>query len=233
MLPLNIKQVCFERAGEMLLKNITLTIKKGVPRILLGANGSGKTLLMRVAHGLIGPTHGEVSWADKTKLQYSVRQTMVFQKPIMLKRTVRENLLFTLSTIEKNIVSKEQLVEKALSEINLSKKANVYAPNLSQGEQQKLAIIRACLLKPEVLFLDEPTSNIDPYYTREIEDLIQHISANGTQIIMSTHNIDQAKRLNGEILFMAKGQLIVQQPADLFFTNVNDSQISEFLTYSL
>ena len=144
------------------LKKINLKIDKGVYG-LSGANGSGKTLLMRVAHGLIGPTHGEVSWADKTKLQYSVRQTMVFQKPIMLKRTVRENLLFTLSTIEKNIVSKEQLVEKALSEINLSKKANVYAPKLSQGEQQKLAIIRACLLKPEVLFLDEPTSNIDPY----------------------------------------------------------------------
>ena len=157
---------------------------------------------------------------------------MVFQKPIMLRRTVKENLLFALNTIENDRTIKEQLVQKALSEVNLSHKADAYAPTLSQGEQQKLAIIRACLLKPEVLFLDEPTSNIDPHYTREIESLIRTISNQGTQIIMATHNIDQAKRLNGEILFMKKGRLIDKRNANEFFANIKDSHISEFLTFS-
>ena len=211
---------------------LAVRIEKGLPKILMGANGSGKTLLMRVAHGLLMPTQGRVSWADNSKSFGSVRQTMVFQKPIMLKRTVKENLLFAVNAIENDRTIKEQLVHKALSEVHLSHKADAYAPTLSQGEQQKLAIIRACLLKPEVLFLDEPTSNIDPHYTREIESLIRTISNQGTQIIMATHNIDQAKRLNGEILFMKKGRLIDKRNADEFFANIKDSHIREFLTFS-
>ena len=232
ILPLKIDRVWYKNAGEILLENITLRIEKGAPKILMGANGSGKTLLMRVAHGLLMPTQGKVSWAENKKNFGSVRQTMVFQKPIMLKRTVKENLLFALNTIEKNRTLKEQIVQNALGEINLSHKADAHAPTLSQGEQQKLAIIRACLLKPEVLFLDEPTSNIDPRYTREIESLITDISNQGTQIIMATHNIDQAKRLNGEILFMKKGRLIDKRNTNEFFANIKDSHISEFLTFS-
>ena len=232
ILPLKIDRVWYKNAGEILLENITLRIEKGAPKILMGANGSGKTLLMRVAHGLLMPTQGKVSWAENKKNFGSVRQTMVFQKPIMLKRTVKENLLFALNTIEKNRTIKEQIVQNALGEINLSHKADAHAPTLSQGEQQKLAIIRACLLKPEVLFLDEPTSNIDPRYTREIESLITDISNQGTQIIMATHNIDQAKRLNGEILFMKKGRLIDKRNTNEFFANIKDSHISEFLTFS-
>ena len=232
ILPLEIDQVWFENGDEVLLENISLRIEKGLPKILMGANGSGKTLLMRVAHGLLIPTQGKVSWAENKKNFGSVRQTMVFQKPIMLRRTVKENLFFALNVVEKNRTTKEQLVEKALSEVNLSHKADAHAPTLSQGEQQKLAIIRACLLKPEVLFLDEPTSNIDPHYTREIESLIKNISNQGTQIIMATHNIDQAKRLNGEILFMKKGRLIDKRNSNDFFENIRDSHISEFLTFS-
>ena len=232
ILPLKIDRVWYKNAGEILLENITLRIEKGAPKILMGANGSGKTLLMRVAHGLLMPTQGKVSWAENKKNFGSVRQTMVFQKPIMLKRTVKENLLFALNTIEKNRTIKEQIVQNALGEINLSHKADAHAPTLSQGEQQKLAIIRACLLKPEVLFLDEPTSNIDPRYTREIESLITDISNQGTQIIMATQNIDQAKRLNGEILFMKKGRLIDKRNTNEFFANIKDSHISEFLTFS-
>ena len=232
ILPLKLDRVWFKNAGEILLENITLRIEKGLPKILMGENGSGKTLLMRVAHGLLMPTQGRVSWADNEKSFGSVRQTMVFQKPIMLKRTVKENLLFALNAIENDRAIKEQLVQKALSEVHLSHKVDAYAPTLSQGEQQKLAIIRACLLKPEVLFLDEPTSNIDPHYTREIESLIRTISNQGTQIIMATHNIDQAKRLNGEILFMKKGRLIDKRNANEFFANIKDSHISEFLTFS-
>ena len=232
ILPLKLDRVWFKNAGEILLENITLRIEKSLPKILMGANGSGKTLLMRVAHGLLMPTQGRVSWADNKKSVGSVRQTMVFQKPIMLRRTVKENLLFALNVIENDRAIKEQLVQKALSEVHLSHKVDAYAPTLSQGEQQKLAIIRACLLKPEVLFLDEPTSNIDPHYTREIESLIRTISNQGTQIIMATHNIDQAKRLNGEILFMKKGRLIDKRNANEFFANIKDSHISEFLTFS-
>ena len=228
ILPLKIDRLWFKSAKEVLLENISLKVEKGLPKILMGANGSGKTLLMRVAHGLLMPTQGNIFWAETNKSLRSARQTMVFQKPIMLKRTVKENLLFALNAIEKDRTTKEQLAQKALNEINLSHKADAHAPTLSQGEQQKLAIIRACLLKPEVLFLDEPTSNIDPYYTREIENLIKKISDHGTQIIMSTHNIDQAKRLNGEILFMASGRLIDRQHANEFFANNKDSHISEF-----
>ena len=136
ILPLKIDRVWYKNAGEILLENITLRIEKGAPKILMGANGSGKTLLMRVAHGLLMPTQGKVSWAENKKNFGSVRQTMVFQKPIMLKRTVKENLLFALNTIEKNRTLKEQIVQNALGEINLSHKADAHAPTLSQGEQQ-------------------------------------------------------------------------------------------------
>ena len=133
ILPLKIDRVWYKNAGEILLENITLRIEKGAPKILMGANGSGKTLLMRVAHGLLMPTQGKVSWAENKKNFGSVRQTMVFQKPIMLKRTVKENLLFALNTIEKNRTLKEQIVQNALGEINLSHKADAHAPTLSQG----------------------------------------------------------------------------------------------------
>ena len=89
ILPLKLDRVYFRSGGETLLEDVTLSIEKGIPRVLLGANGAGKTLLMRIAHGLVKPTRGEVSWAQKAKCEASVRQTMVFQKPIMLRRTVK------------------------------------------------------------------------------------------------------------------------------------------------
>ena len=224
-----IREVNYNVDNKIILKNISSDILSGPPKIILGPNGAGKTVLMKICHGLIKPSSGSVIWTKSTKMTNAILHTMVFQRPMMLRRSVIKNLLFVLDS--KGIRKKKQykLVNDALNLVDMTEHAKFSARSLSQGEQQKLALARAWLLNPQVLFLDEPTANLDPKATENVENIVRKISNNGTLVLMTTHNIAQAKRIGSEILFLCNGQLKEKTDCSAFFTNPKTKEAMDFI----
>ena len=202
--------------GFEALKGASLDIQEGEIIALLGPNGAGKTTLLKVLHGVDRLTSGSVSWTVPAK---TVRQgqAYVFQRPIMLRRSVRANLAYPLQLLGLPKAEISARVAHWAARIGLSAELDVPAPRLSGGEQQKLALARALIRRPDTVFLDEPCSNLDGRSTREIEDILCDASAAGARIIMTTHDLGQARRLADRVLFLNKGQLEEQGPADRFF----------------
>jgi tungstate transport system ATP-binding protein len=229
ILPLEFDDVSFEVDGMRFIKEINLTLKAASSTIILGPNGAGKSLFLRLCHGLIEPTDGAIKWHGPDGNKPGKYQAMVFQKPVMLRRSVLDNLHFGLKS--RGIVrpKREPIIEKILETTGLSRLSTTPARSLSTGEQQRLAIGRAWSLDPEVLFLDEPTANLDPAATHVVEEIINAIKASGTKIIMSTHDLGQAKRLADEILFFYRGRLVENSPAEQFFDQPENDLAQAFL----
>jgi tungstate transport system ATP-binding protein len=211
MLPLSLENLSFAIAGRTLLGVIDLKFEAGSRSVILGPNGAGKSLLLRICHGLILPTAGRVAWAGEG------RQAMVFQRPVMLRRSAFHNITYVLSLIGVPKGDREARAMEALERVGLAGVARRTARVLSGGEQQRLALARAWALKPKVLFLDEPTANLDPGATRQIEAVIDEFHSAGTKIIMTTHNLGQARRMGDEILFINQGRVAERAPVQQFF----------------
>ncbi len=221
MLPLNLDGVSFAAGGRTLIEPLTLTLEAGPSTILLGANGAGKSVLMRLMHGLLAPTTGKLSWAG------AGRQAMVFQRPVMLRRSALANVVYGLEAA--GVARAGELAMEALREVGLAGVAQRPARVLSGGEQQRVALARAWALHPEVLFLDEPTASLDPSATREIEAVIRAFDAAGTKIVMATHNLGQARRLGDEVLFIHHGRLVERAPVDRFFRAPASAEAAAFI----
>jgi tungstate transport system ATP-binding protein len=229
ILPLVLREVGFRAGGRTILAGISATIEAGPATIILGANGAGKSLLMRLMHGLLAPTTGEVSWNGLSSEAARRRQAMVFQRPVMLRRSALANVTYALALAGVAAAGREALALEALREVGLAGVAHRPARVLSGGEQQRLALARAWALHPEVLFLDEPTANLDPGATREIETVIRAFDAAGTKIIMSTHNLAQARRLGDEVLYLHEGRLAERAPVEEFFRRPASAEAAAFL----
>jgi tungstate transport system ATP-binding protein len=217
ILPLLLRDVRFAAGGRNIIDGISGEIAAGPTTIILGANGAGKSVLMRLMHGLLRPTSGEISWRAPDAERVRRGQAMVFQRPVMLRRSALGNILYALQLAHVPAAERERQAMDALREVGLFDVAHRPARVLSGGEQQRLALARAWALHPEVLFLDEPTANLDPGATREIENVIKAFDASGTKIVMSTHNLGQARRLGDEVLFIHQGRLVERSPLDRFF----------------
>jgi tungstate transport system ATP-binding protein len=154
---------------------------------------------------------------------------MVFQRPVMLRRSALGNAMYglKLAGFSRNECRLRAL--DVLEAVGLERRAQQPARLLSGGEQQKLALARAWALGPEVLFLDEPTANLDPLATREVESIIGQIRAGGTKIVMTTHNLGQARRLGDEILFIDRGRLVERAPIDRFFAAPESPEAAAFI----
>jgi tungstate transport system ATP-binding protein len=229
ILPLTLRDLCFAAGGRDIIQRISATIDAGPATIILGANGAGKSVLMRLMHGLLQPTSGEVAWDAAEAGRIRRGQAMVFQRPIMLRRSALANILYALELARVPAAEREAQALEALREVGLADVAHRPARVLSGGEQQRLALARAWALHPEVLFLDEPTANLDPGATREIENVIKAFDASGTKIIMSTHNLGQARRLGDEVLFLHQGRLAERAPADAFFRHPASVEAAAFV----
>jgi tungstate transport system ATP-binding protein len=203
---------------------VTLRVTAGDSTIILGANGAGKSLLLRLMHGLIAPTDGRVSWSGPAPSRH---QAMVFQKPIMLRRSALDNVRYALELAGARDVQAESLA--ALDEVGLRALAHRPARVLSGGEQQRLALARAWALHPEVLFLDEPTASLDPSATREIEAVIRAFDAAGTKIVMATHNLGQARRLGDEVIYLHQGRVLERAPVEPFFKQPKAAEAAAFI----
>ncbi|MEP2506527.1 MAG: ATP-binding cassette domain-containing protein [Paracoccaceae bacterium] len=210
-------QAVVKRRGKTLLGPVDMTISAGDFTIVLGPNGAGKTTLLRALHGLEKLAGGDVRW-QVSILEARPRQAFVFQSPIMMRRSVRENLAYPLTL---HGVPKSEAHAKAevwAKKIGLGEALNQQAPLLSGGEKQKLALARALIRGPEVLFLDEPCANLDGRATREIEEILKNAQADGTRILMSTHDIGQARRLASDVVFLMGGKVIESGPSEEFFS---------------
>ena len=228
MFPLITENLVVKFEGKHILGPIDLKIDKGDIAVILGPNGSGKTSLLKALHGILKPKEGTVRWSC-LKTESIRKQMFFFQTPIMLRRSVFENLTYPLLLRK---ISKEQANYQAarwLDRIDLRTSMQVPATRLSGGEKQKLALARALITEPEMLFLDEPCASLDGKTTYEIESLLQSCVANGTTIMMSTHDIGQAKRLAKNIYFLNKGILESIQPAKTFFIKPLSRNASKFI----
>ena len=220
ILPLRLENVSFLD----IIKPLSLEIEAGPSTIILGANGAGKSVLMRLMHGLLAPSTGKLCWQGENPRR---KQAMVFQRPVMLRRSALQNVLYPLNVAGVNDAGR--LAGEALAEVGLGHVAHRPARVLSGGEQQRLALARAWALHPEVLFLDEPTASLDPTATREIEAVIRAFDAAGTKVVMATHNLGQARRLGDEVIYLHQGRVLERALVERFFAQPAMPEAAAFI----
>ena len=215
----------FALALWSILQQVTQVIASGAPTIIMGPNGSGKTTLLKLAMGLIEPSDGTVETLP------GIRKSFVFQRPIMLRRSVLANVAFAraAAALPAAPTADRQLLEM----VGLGDMPERPARKLSGGEQQRLALARAIARDPQLLFLDEPTASLDPKSTKDVEDVIARIAGCGVKIVMSTHDIGQARRLAGEVILLSSGQIVETTPAPQFFINPQTDTARRFLAGEL
>jgi len=220
-LPLAFENASLRINGVDILSHLKLEILAGPPTVLLGPNGSGKSTLLRLAMNLAQPTAGRITWGRRK--EPDERLAMVFQRPVMLRRSAAANVAYALNRRDPARVS------ELLGRVGLAHLADRPARRLSGGEQQRLALARALARDPEILFLDEPTASLDPAATKAVEDIIANVAASGVKIVMATHELGQARRLAGDIVFLARGRLIERATADAFFITPQTAEAAAFL----
>lgn len=216
------------RRGKTILGPIDMAFGDAGLTIVLGPNGAGKTTLLKVLHGVERASSGSVNWSIPNA-QAQQAQAYVFQRPIMLRRTVRQNLAYPLELLGLHKADIANKVAEWADHMALTDLLDRPAPRLSGGEKQKLALGRALIRTPQVLFLDEPCANLDGRSTREIETVLRRANAAGTRIIMTTHDLGQARRLASEVVFLLKGQLHETGPAQTFFAAPETAEAKAFL----
>ncbi len=214
-------------ATTTILREIRLELRPGPPTMLLGPNGAGKTSLLRLAMGLVEPSDGRLESPPAPPNQGPLRKAIVFQRPVMLRRSAAANVAFAMKAASRP--RDAGAVAALLSRVGLAGLDDRPARRLSGGEQQRLALARALASEPQLLFLDEPTASLDPQGTKAIEDIVTAVAAAGTKIVMSTHDLGQARRLAGEIVFLAGGRLLEHSPAGDFFKRPRTDAARRFL----
>jgi tungstate transport system ATP-binding protein len=229
MFPLVLHEVCFEAAGQYLIDHISCVLEAQPYTLVLGPNGAGKSLLLRLCHGLVRASSGLIRWHGLDVQAARRYQAMVFQRPVLLRRTVAANINYALRIHGMPRRQRQTVVHEALQQAGLGDIAGRSARLLSGGEQQRLALARAWVLKPQVLLLDEPTASLDPAAAQAVETLLEQISDSGTKIIMTTHDLGQARRLADKVLFLHRGRLLEHGPAAEFFGRPQSKEAAAFL----
>lgn len=209
--------------ASTLLNDISIRVDTPGVTMILGSNGAGKSLLIKCLHGLITPTVGRL----KIGLNLGstpISQAMVFQKPVLLRRSVIDNLQFA----DPHSHQRPDL-ERSLDAVRLLEKKDRPATQLSGGEQQRLSLARALITKPELLFLDEPTASLDPASVLIIEQLIKQASHHGVKSVFISHDLGQAKRLASDVIFLNHGHVLEHTDAATFFTNPQSREAQAYL----
>jgi tungstate transport system ATP-binding protein len=215
-----------------ILDKITLKISAGKPTILVGPNGSGKTTLIRAAMGLIRPTRGRVTWGGRSDVPPE-RRAIVFQRPVMLRRSAAGNIHYALAAAGVPRRERKTRADELLNLVGLKGRGERPARRMSGGEQQRLALARALAKDPDILFLDEPTASLDPAAIKALEDIIHDIAARGIKVVMSTHNLGEARRLAGEIVLLHRGRIVEMSDAQDFFTQPKTEDARRFIAGDL
>jgi len=228
ILPLTLKEATAHARGKKLLGPVSLKLDGAGITMVIGPNGAGKTTLLRLMHGLQRRSGGVVEWAVPERAARQ-KQSYVFQSPIMMRRRVLDSIAYPLRLRGISKAKAHAKAQQVAARFGLAELLDSWAPRLSGGEKQKLALARALITDPEILFLDEPCANLDGRATREIEEILRMAQAAGTKIVMSTHNMGQALRLADDILFLLGGKIHEQSAAEPFFQNPKTKEATAFI----
>lgn len=225
ILPLNIRDVVLRFGETTVLDGVSLELGATGCTVVMGPNGSGKSLLLKLLHGLMQPTAGEILWGRRTATAVTARQALVFQKPVLLRRSVAANVDFVLKSRNKSASRRDPL----LAHVGLLHKADQPARLLSGGEAQRLALARALATDPDVLFLDEPTASLDPASVLAIEAIVNKARARGVRIIFVTHDLGQARRMADDVVFLHRGRVTEHSPAAEFFPEPRSAAARDYV----
>ena len=227
---LEAKGLVLEIRGKRLIDSVDLMLESNTRTVIMGPNGAGKSLLLRLLHGLLSPTTGTITWTGQAAAGNGAhRQAMVFQRPVLLRRSTAANIRYAMAAQGVPRAERKARVEEVLHLARLEHLAARPARVLSGGEQQRLAIARALSIRPEILFMDEPTVSLDPASVLAIEELIQQAQVARTKIVLVTHDIGQARRLCDEVIFMHHGRIEEKSAASRFFDNPVSDKARAFL----
>ncbi len=213
--------------GHRLLQDVSFDIRTQGITVLMGPNGAGKSVLLRLLHGILPPSDGQVHWYGKPlSPEITRQQALVFQKPVLLRRSVAANVDFVLRTRGRQDPGRR---DAALARVGLLHLVQHPARRLSGGEQQRLALARALATEPDVLLLDEPTANLDPAAVQLIENIVTEAASGGTKVFFVTHDIGQARRLAEDVVFLHRGRLLEHSAASAFFDAPQSSAARAYL----
>ncbi len=227
-LPLVLDQVSLRAGATTILDRLSVAFEPGAPTLVVGPNGSGKSSLLRICMGLAQPSEGTVRWGGRAQTR-PTRRAILFQKPIMLRRSAIANVIYGLAKAGFPRSGRAARARELLDLVGLSELASRPARRLSGGEQQRLALARALARQPEILFLDEPTASLDPAATRHVEDIIRMAAQSGIKIVMASHDLGQVRRLAGDVLFMVRGHIREEANVNDFFARPSTSQAAAFI----
>lgn len=228
ILPLTLDGIEVRRAGRVILGPLDLRVEDSGPLVVIGPNGSGKSTLLRVCHGITRPTRGTATWSV-SRAEADLAQAFVFQTPILLRRTALENVIYPLTLRGEAKKNARARAAQMLDDVGLGPMASLRASVLSGGEKQKLALARALVTRPQVLFLDEPTASLDGRSTREIEAILTQARTQGTKLVMATHDLGQARRIAAHVTFLLNGKIVESTPAAEFFAGPRTAAAQAFL----
>lgn len=230
VLPVDGEALVLRRGGRSILDGVNIRIAAGGTTVLMGPNGAGKSVLLRVLAALVTPDSGIVRWAEAPPTRaLRPRLGFVFQKPVLLRRSAIANIRHALHAAGCPRATSSAKARHALEFAGLLHLHDSPARLLSGGEQQRLAIARALALEPEVLFLDEPTANLDPAAAAQIESMVRHLSSRTKKVVLVTHDIGQARRLASHVAFMHHGQIVESSDASSFFNSPTTRSAAAFL----
>jgi len=230
--PVELEDVSVLAGPVALLDGITMRIAAGAPTVLIGPNGAGKTTLLRIVMGLMPPSRGRVTWAGREHAPPD-RRAIVFQRPAMLRRSAAANIRYALAAAAAPRATRSERIADLLALVGLSGLERRPARRLSGGEQQRLALARALAREPDLLLLDEPTASLDPAATKAIEDIVRAVAARGVKVVMSTHDLGQARRMGGDVALLHRGRLVEHKPAADFFAAPATEEAKRFIAGEL
>ncbi len=221
------------------LDNVSTRIHKGEVVCVIGPSGSGKSTLLRTFNGLEDIQEGSINVlglympGSRKELEAIRRRAgMVFQGfNLFHHMSIRENL--TLAPMTALGLPRDQADERAqklLERVGIGNQVDKFPAQLSGGQQQRVAIARALMMEPEVMLFDEPTSALDPEMVGEVLDVMRDLASQGMTMAVVTHEMGFAREVGDRILFMAEGQLLVDQHPDAFFDTPTDDRQSTFLS---
>lgn len=240
---ISVENLCFGyKPDQSILNGINFSVARGDVFALMGPSGSGKTTILRLLDLFIVPRQGSIlldgvdpqQLTGKERLAMKRRMAMVFEEPALFNASVAANIAYGLKVRHEKRATINNTVQEMLALIGLQKMARKSALLLSRGEAQRVALARAMIVRPEILFLDEPTANLDPHNVGRIEELIRTVNKRfGTTIVMATHNMGQARRIATTVGFLYAGQLVEWGDTETLFTAAADKRTTAFISGEL
>lgn len=227
---LTFKNVEYTPAGTTLFGPTDLSLDPAGITAVVGPNGSGKSLFLGLCHGMILPSRGHVLWGGKPAAKTRKSRGFIFQHPTVMRRSVAQNIRFALAGSTLTSSQKTARVDELLGMVQLSDKAHLPAALLSGGEGQAMALARALANGPEVLLMDEPTSNLDPNVNRNFEEIITQLATTGIGVIWTTHDLAQARRIATQVVIIADQKIAETGTAETVFANPSSQAAVEFFT---